>query len=344
MDPNDKFNLIVDGLDEVIGEKELINIIQERDLKLYWGTAPTGKPHIGYLKPIFKICQFLKAGCDVTILFADLHAYLDEMKSSWDQLKYRTEYYRDVITETLKVLGAPIDKLHFVKGTDYQLSSEYTLNVYKLMSNMSLHDAIKSGAEVVKQSKDPKMASLLYPGLQALDEEFLGVDAQFGGVDQRKIFMLADKYLPKLEYKKRVHLMNPMIPSFNSGNPDEKMSSSDENSKIDLLDVPKVIKKKIGKAFCEEGNINCGLLSFVKHIIIRIEQFKDNCFTINRTEEYGGVCEYKIYDDLENDFRDKKLHPVDLKQGVSAWLIDLLEPVREYFNKEDIQENMKKSY
>ena len=344
MDPNDKFNLIVDGLDEVIGEKELINIIQERDLKLYWGTAPTGKPHIGYLKPIFKICQFLKAGCDVTILFADLHAYLDEMKSSWDQLKYRTEYYRDVITETLKVLGAPIDKLHFVKGTDYQLSSEYTLNVYKLMSKMSLHDAIKSGAEVVKQSKDPKMASLLYPGLQALDEEFLGVDAQFGGVDQRKIFMLADKYLPKLGYKKRVHLMNPMIPSFNSGNPDEKMSSSDENSKIDLLDVPKVIKKKIGKAFCEEGNINCGLLSFVKHIIIPIEQFKDNCFTINRTEEYGGVCEYKIYDDLENDFRDKKLHPVDLKQGVSAWLIDLLEPVREYFNKEDIQENMKKSY
>jgi tyrosyl-tRNA synthetase len=184
----------------------------------------------------------------------------------------------------------------------------------------------------------------LYPGLQALDEEFLGVDAQFGGVDQRKIFMLADKYLPKLGYKKRVHLMNPMIPSFNSGNPDEKMSSSDENSKIDLLDVPKVIKKKIGKAFCEEGNINCGLLSFVKHIIIPIEQFKDNCFTINRTEEYGGVCEYKIYDDLENDFRDKKLHPVDLKQGVSAWLIDLLEPVREYFNKEDIQENMKKSY
>ncbi len=344
MDPNDKFNLIVDGLDEVIGEQELINIIQERDLKLYWGTAPTGKPHIGYLKPLFKICQFLKAGCDVTILFADLHAYLDEMKSDWNQLKYRTEYYKNVITETLKVLGAPIDKLHFVKGTDYQLSSEYTLNVYKLMSKMSLHDAIKSGAEVVKQSKDPKMASLLYPGLQALDEDFLGVDAQFGGVDQRKIFMLADKYLPKLGYKKRIHLMNPMISSFNSGNTDEKMSSSDENNKIDLLDMPKVIKKKIGKAFCEEGNVECGLLSFVKHIIIPIEQFKGKNFTINRTEEYGGVCEYKIYDDLENDFKDKKLHPVDLKQGVSAWLIDLLEPVREYFDNEDSLENINKSY
>ena len=38
-----------------------------------------------------------------------------------------------------------------------------------------------------------------------------------------------------------------MIPSFNSGNPDEKMSSSDETSKIDILDTPKVMRKKIGK-------------------------------------------------------------------------------------------------
>ena len=29
--------------------------------------------------------------------------------------------------------------------------------------------------------------------IQALDEEYLGVDAQFGGVDQRKIFTFAEK-------------------------------------------------------------------------------------------------------------------------------------------------------
>jgi tyrosyl-tRNA synthetase len=28
------------------------------------------------------------------------------------------------------------------------------------------------------------MSSMLYPGLQALDEQYLGVDFQFGGVDQ----------------------------------------------------------------------------------------------------------------------------------------------------------------
>ena len=29
--------------------------------------------------------------------------------------------------------------------------------------------------------------------VQALDEEYLGVDAQFGGIDQRKIFTFAEK-------------------------------------------------------------------------------------------------------------------------------------------------------
>lgn len=50
----------------------------------------------------------------------------------------------------------------------------------------------------------------LFEGLQALDEEYLKVDAQFGGVDQRKIFTFAEKYLPQLGYQKRAHLMNPM--------------------------------------------------------------------------------------------------------------------------------------
>jgi len=46
------------------------------------------------------------------------------------------------------------------------------------------HDAKKAGAEVVKQVDSALLSGLLYPGLQALDEQYLGVDFQFGGVDQ----------------------------------------------------------------------------------------------------------------------------------------------------------------
>lgn len=87
---------------------------------------------------------------------------------------------------------------------------EYTLDVYRLTSVVTEHDAKKAGAEVVKQVANPLLSGLLYPGLQALDEEYLKIDAQFGGVDQRKIFTFAEKYLPILGFKKRIHLMNPM--------------------------------------------------------------------------------------------------------------------------------------
>ena len=342
MDPNDKFNLIVDGLQEVIGESELIKIIKERNLRLYWGTATTGRPHIGYLKPLLKICQFLKAECEVTILFADLHAYLDAMKSNWSQLKYRSLYYEELIKNTLVLLGAPINKLKFIKGTEFQLSTEYTINVYKLMGKLSLHDAIKSGAEVVKQNDNPKMASLLYPGLQALDEQFLNVDAQFGGVDQRKIFMMADKYLPQLGYKKRIHLMNPMIPSLNSDG--EKMSCSDINSKIDLLDTVKTIKKKINKAYCEEGNIDCGLIKFTEMVLFQILDIKNEKFIIKRPEKYGGEIVYENYDELLNDFKKKNLHPTDLKLGVSDWIVNFLKPLREKFSDTEMEEILSKAY
>lgn len=49
------------------------------------------------------------------------------------------------------------------------------------------------------------------------------------------------------------------------------MSSSEEDSKIDLLDKAEIVKKKLKKAFCEPGNIKeNGLLSFVKHVLFSL--------------------------------------------------------------------------
>ena len=81
----------------------------------------------------------------------------------------------------LESIGVPLDKLRFVRGTDYQLSREYTLDMYRLSSLVTEHDAKKAGAEVVKQVASPLLSGLLYPGLQALDEEYLKVRA--GGIE-----------------------------------------------------------------------------------------------------------------------------------------------------------------
>jgi tyrosyl-tRNA synthetase len=63
--PEEKLNLIKRNLQEVLGEDNLKKIIAERDVKIYWGTATTGKPHIAYFVPMIKLADFLKAGCEV---------------------------------------------------------------------------------------------------------------------------------------------------------------------------------------------------------------------------------------------------------------------------------------
>lgn len=319
--------LITRNLQEVLGDDKLNEILKTRELKIYWGTATTGKPHIAYFVPISKIADFLKADCHVTILFADLHAYLDNMKAPWELLALRTRYYEAVIKAMLTSVNVPIDKLTFVKGSDYQLSKEYTLDVYRMSSVITEHDAKKAGAEVVKQVDHPLLSGLLYPTLQALDEEYLKCDAQFGGVDQRKIFTMAEKYLPQLGYAKRIHLMNPMVPGLTGS----KMSSSEEDSKIDLLDNPANVKKKLKKAFCEPGNItDNGVLSFTKFVIFSLMK-PEETFKIHRSEEHGGIAFYSKYEDLELAFSKQEIHPGDLKASVEQAINKLLAPILEKF-------------
>ena len=349
MNPEERWRLLTSNIAEIIGENDLYNKIYTGEtLKAYWGTSPTGKPHIGYLVPLVKIAHFLKIGFDVIILFADLHAYLDNMKTTWDLLKFRTEYYERIIKKTLELLDVDTTALKFVRGTEFQLSEKYNLDVYRMMSKVSFGEAQRAGAEVVKQSINPMMSSLAYPLLQALDEEHLGVDIQLGGIDQRKIFTLSHDYLPKIGYKKRIHLMNPMIPSF-IRDPligTEKMSSSNASSKIDLLDTPKDVEKKLKRAYCEEGNVTDNpLLTFCKYVIFPIIELKGmKAFTITRDSQWGGDISFSNSDELEKVLYDIKLHPGDFKRGVSDFIITFLEPLREHFNTLEQLELIKNAY
>ena len=70
-----------------------------------------------------------------------------------------------------------------------------------------------------------------------------------------------------------------------------------------MLDPPSQIKKKLKKAFCEEGNIeNNGPLAFTKHVLFGVS----GTFDLVRPEEWGGNKTYTNYADLEKDFASKE--------------------------------------
>jgi tyrosyl-tRNA synthetase len=144
--------------------------------------------------------------------------------------------------------------------------------------------------------------------------------------------------LGKLGYKKRIEIMNPLLPGLIG----KKMSSSIEGTKIDLIDSSKKIKKKINSADCVEGNPDNGLMSFLKNVLMIIKEDKKEKFVIERPEKFGGNLEYINYSEIEEDFISKKLHPLDLKNGVSAEIINLLSLVEE--NREELEKLSSEAY
>lgn len=72
----------------------------------------------------------------MTILFADLHAYLDNMKAPWELLRYRTDYYERVIQAMLRAIGVPLEKLKFIRGTEYQLDKYPCLLLFLMLPTL----------------------------------------------------------------------------------------------------------------------------------------------------------------------------------------------------------------
>lgn len=307
MTPEESLALIKANLAEVLNPEIIDNVIlnEKRPLKVYWGTATTGKPHCGYFVPTVKIAELLAAGCHVKVLLADIHAYLDNMKAPLELVEQRCKYYEFIIKSLLKAVGVDISKLEFVKGSSYQLTKEYTMDRFKLEGITRISVAQKAGAEVVKQTDDPALGGLIYPLMQALDEQYLDVDVQIGGVDQRKIFTFALENLPRIGYKVRAHLMNTMVPGLGQA---AKMSSSEPDSKIDLLDAPDAVAKKLKKAHCvqrvTEGN---GVVAFVEHVIFRVQAIKSGGkprFVVDRERDGKEPLIYEDIAKLKSDFEE----------------------------------------
>ena len=161
-------------------------------------------------------------------MFADLHAYLDNMKAPWDLLQKRVEvrnllllcclsccllcccsaalvaasssaalaaassaaalllpllpcpvfrvtavltllghfahslglqYYKAVIKGMLSSIGVPLDKLKFVQGTSFQLTKEYTTDMYRWARLTSLHDAQKVCSHRLSSALSPQITT-----------------------------------------------------------------------------------------------------------------------------------------------------------------------------------------
>jgi tyrosyl-tRNA synthetase len=121
-----------------------------------------------------------------------------------------------------------------------------------------------------------------------------------------------------------------------------KMSKSNPDSAIFMTDTPEQVTKKLNKAFCPEKTVEENpVLEYFRYIIFqrhwanhKTARPGESPVTIERPEKFGGNATYDTYAALAADYAAGKVHPADLKKCAARYLNEILQPVREHFEKD----------
>ena len=312
---------------EVVTEAEIETLADDPDGKrAYVGYEPSGVLHIGHMLTANKLIDLQEVGFEVTVLLADVHAYLND-KGSFAEIRGTAERMRDQFI----AYGLDESNTQFVLGSDFQLDEDYTLDLHALELETTLARAERAMAEI-KSGDSVKVSQAVYPLMQALDIPYLGVDLAVGGMEQRKVHMLARDVLPSIDREPPTSLHTPLIADLDTG--EGKMSSS-TGVTISMEDTRAAIEEKVNGAYCPPtadpdptadgvARENPVLQIFEYHVFPRFETV-----VVERPEEYGGDLAYDAYDPLEADLESGALHPADAKEALAEYLDRLVEPGRE---------------
>ncbi|GAB3415576.1 tyrosine--tRNA ligase [Haloparvum alkalitolerans] len=326
------YELITRNAAEVVTEEEIEALADDPDGKrAYVGYEPSGVLHIGHMLTANKLIDLQEAGFEVTVLLADVHAYLND-KGSFAEIRRTAERMRDQFI----AYGLDEERTQFVLGSDFQLDDDYTLDLHALELETTLARAERAMAEI-KSGDSVKVSQAVYPLMQALDIPYLGVDLAVGGMEQRKVHMLARDVLPSIDRAPPTSLHTPLIADLASG--EGKMSSS-AGVTISMEDSREDIETKVNKAYCpptadpeptDDGvdRENPVLQIFEYHVFPRFD-----AVVVERPDEYGGDLEYDAYDTLEADLESGELHPADAKGALAEYLDRLIAPGRKQLEEE----------
>lgn len=356
MTPDEKFKLITRNLEEVLTEDELRKLLESKTpLRHYIGYEISGKLHIGHFFTLMKVKDMQEAGAETIIWMADLHSAInDKLDGNLETIsRMSREYFQEAMKVLFKSIGGDPEKLDFkLTSETYAQNPSIWQTLLEIGKNTSLSRVMRSITIMGREEQEGiDSAKIMYPLMQAADIFLLQVNIAQAGLDQRKVHVIALDCANQVKTNaikdingkqiKPVAIHTPILLGLSITeevleglSEDEiamktKMSKSKADSGVSIHDDPEDIRHKINQAYAPEGVVeNNPILNWTKHLIFYLS---DSRLDIKREEKFGGNATYNSYDDLERDYKDKKLHPMDLKNAVTDWLIATLEPVRKSF-------------
>ncbi len=341
MDIETKIDLIKKPpTEEILVESELKELLQTNEHPgHYIGFEISGLLHLGNLIVSgFKINDLLEAGVKCQVFLADWHSFINnKFDGNWDKILTAAKYYE-------KAFKFFCPRAKIVLGSElYQNNDEYWRNVMRFSKHMTLSRTLRC-MTIMGRSENEKLdlSQYFYPPMQAVDIKTIGADIPHGGMDQRKAHVRAREIFPKRGWKNPVavhhHLLMGIAEPVQLKTKDKleqviasKMSKSKPWTAIFIHDTKEQIKQKLHKAWCPEKQTEMNpVLEIVKHVIFH----ENKTFKIERPAKYGGTIEFENHQQLEKAYRNGELHPQDLKNATAEELSKIIQPIREYFEKD----------
>ncbi|MHA2009180.1 MAG: tyrosine--tRNA ligase [Promethearchaeota archaeon] len=343
---NEKISLLQEVGEEIIELDELRDLIQwksenKEKTYAYDGFEPSGNIHIaqGLLRAI-NVNKITRTGIRFKFLVADWHAAANKKFGGNLEIIKKVG---DFFIELWKVCGMELSRVEFVYASDIVKDPEYWELVLKIGIETTLK-RVKRCTQIMGRKESDKLyaSQILYPLMQTADIFYLPADICQLGLDQRKVNMLAREVAKKLNRPKPVAVHHHMLLGLTKPSKTDltgidraiefKMSKSNPDTAIFMLDKPSDVKRKINKAYCPQKQIvENPILEYCKYIIFELIDL----FKIDRPEKYGGNVEYASYEQLEKDYAEGKLNPPDLKPAVTKYINSFLKPIIEHFEKDE---------
>ena len=309
----DKIGLIKRNTVEIINDNKIKNFMKKG--AAYCGYECSGEIHLGHLVTILKLLDLQKAGIKVKVLLADWHTWLNK-KGDWNFVNSQLKNWE----RGFKALGL---KAQIIRGTSFQKKPDYFEDVLKLSLGLTVSRGVRAMQQVARDIENAKISQIIYPLMQVEDVKKLEVNFVVAGTDQRKIYMMGIDEGKNIGLQEAVYLYTPLIPGLRG--PGTKMSSSIPSSFISIRDSKIDLERKIKNAHCVGGEIKDNPILAIAKLIV-FPMFEK--IEIKRPEKFGGNISYNSYDKLESDFKNKKIHALDLKNSVSEYLEKIIAQIR----------------
>lgn len=324
----------------------------------YIGFEISGYVHLGTgLISMQKVADLQEVGVETQIFLADYHSWINK-KLGGDLSTIRRVaggYFKEALKVSLKLVGGDPEKTKFVLGSELyeRLGIDYFTNVLKVSMEATL-SRVRRSVTILgrRESEALSFAQLLYVPMQVADIFSLGVNIAHGGMDQRKAHVIAIEVGEKAFGYKPVAMHHHLLPAlameqeswkalveakktgsredFEKAVADVKMSKSKPEGAVFIHDPPEVIRKRVIGAFCPAGEIELNpILEIARYIIFR--RIKEPFEVVNK--KTGARMSFDSYQSLEDAFREKKVHPLDLKEAVATYLSEILEPAYKHFTE-----------